>query len=118
LEEVAIHSLTDRITVIPLTPAVSGINLTLEDPRITAMVREAAELFDLLIIDMGPIGSANRRLFESGPHCPVDATIIVRDLRSTPAEPTFTIGARLRSAGVKSVGIVENFVPRSLAASS
>jgi len=118
LEEVAIHSLADRVTVIPLTAAIADQPIELEDQRVTALVRGAAELFDLVIIDMGPIGTTNRKLFESGTHCPIDAAIIIRDLRASPAEPTFTIGARLRSSGVKSVGIVENFAPRVATAGS
>jgi|GEM_PF-3028630 len=118
LEEVAIHSLADRVTVIPLTAAIADQSIELEDQRVTALVRGAAELFDLVIIDMGPIGTTQRKLFESGTHCPIDAAIIIRDLRAAPAEPTFTIGARLRSSGVKSVGIVENFAPRAATASS
>ena len=77
------------------------------------MVREASQIFDLLVFDMGPIGSAARRMFETGDQCPLDASIIVRDLRLKPAESMHTIGARLRSAGVKSVGIIENFVTRA-----
>jgi hypothetical protein len=58
---------------------------------------------------MGPVGSSERRMFEAGVRCPVDAAIVVRDLRVTGEESEYAIGARLRAAGVKSVGIVENF---------
>lgn len=117
LDEVAVHSIRDRITVIPLLRSPGIKEFELNDRRVTELIRMAAEQFDLLLIDMGPLGTADRRMFESGENCPSDAAIIVHDLGAKPAEPAPTIGARLRAAGFKSVGIVENFVPRELALS-
>lgn len=108
LEEVAVYSLADRFAALPLSAAKGG-RLQLHDPRVTSFIHELGDMFDLVIIDMGPLGGLERRMFEAGNHCPIDAAIIVRDLRATSEDGEYAIGARLRAAGVKSVGIVENF---------
>ncbi|MFM2096751.1 MAG: hypothetical protein RIS70_3875, partial [Planctomycetota bacterium] len=108
LEEVSVYSIADRITAIPLAPSLVD-RLPLDDARVTTFVQQLTDYFDLIVVDMGPVGSSERRMFEAGVRCPVDAAIVVRDLRVTGEESEYAIGARLRAAGVKSVGIVENF---------
>lgn len=108
LEEVSVYSIADRITAIPLARSLAD-RLPLDDPRVTTFVQQLTDYFDLVVVDMGPVGSSERRMFEAGVRCPVDAAIVVRDLRVTDEENEYAIGARLRAAGVKSVGIVENF---------
>jgi Mrp family chromosome partitioning ATPase len=109
LEEAAIYAVDERMTLFPLETQSRGEPLRLSDPRVTKLVHDIASRFDLLIIDMGPIAHGDRRLFAAGKVCPVDAAVVVRDVRSTTEEQTQTIVQRLVDMGVEAVGIAENF---------
>jgi Mrp family chromosome partitioning ATPase len=110
LSEAAVKSLADNITVLPLETSAAGRSLSLADPRVTATVRAAAATFELLILDLGPIGPGEELVFPPGERCPLDAAIVVRDLRFATAAESEAIGRRLQDAGVEAVGIAENFV--------
>ena len=73
-------------------------------------MRAAAATFDLVIVDLGPIGPGERIAFPPGEACPLDATIVVRDLRFASVTESHEVGERLYDAGVEAVGIAENFV--------
>jgi Mrp family chromosome partitioning ATPase len=109
LEEAAIHAVEERLTLFPLETQSRGEPLRLSDPRVTKLVHDIASRFDLLIIDMGPIANDDRRLFAAGKVCPIDAAVVVRDLRSTTDEQTLAVVRRLTDLGVEAVGIAENF---------
>jgi Mrp family chromosome partitioning ATPase len=109
LSEAAVKSLADNITVLPLETSAAGRSLSLADPRVTATVRAAAATFELLILDLGPIGPGEALAFPPGERCPLDAAIVVRDLRFATAAESEAIGQGLQDAGVEAVGIAENF---------
>jgi Mrp family chromosome partitioning ATPase len=70
-----------------------------------------AQSHDLVIIDLGPLPGGGDPIFASDEPAPLDAAIVLRDLRyATPAE-TKAIGERLHASGVEAIGIAENFVP-------
>src|SRR5207244_6562981 len=81
LSEAAVKSLTDNITVLPLESSAATRSLSLADPRVTATIRAAAASFELLILDLGPLGAGAEVAFPPGEGCPLDAAIVVRDLR-------------------------------------
>jgi Mrp family chromosome partitioning ATPase len=110
LEEAAIHAVREQITLFPLEPQSRGEPLRLADPRVTKLIHDIAARFDLLIIDMGPIANDDRRLFAGGKVCPLDAAVVVRDLRYTTDEQTSGVVRRLMELGVEAVGIAENFI--------
>jgi Mrp family chromosome partitioning ATPase len=110
LSEAAVKSLADHITVMPLEPSAAGRALSLADPRVTATIRAASATFELLILDLGPIGPGEELAFPPGERCPLDAAIVVRDLRFATAAESKAIGHRLQDAGIEAVGIAENFV--------
>ena len=112
LAEAAVASLDDRIVLLPLTDDATKRSFALSDARVSQLLRDAADWFDLVIIDAPSLAIAERRLFEAGTSCPIDAAIVVRDLRHTSEEQALTAAARLRASGVTSVGIAENFVER------
>ena len=91
------------------TSAARG-RLSLADPRVTATVRAAAATFELLILDMGPISPGEEMAFPPGENCPLDAAIVVRDLRFATLAESENIGHALTDAGIEAVGIAENFV--------
>jgi Mrp family chromosome partitioning ATPase len=110
LSEAAIRSLADNITVLPLEASVARTGLSLADPRVTATLRAAAATFELVIVDLGPLAASDEPLFPADEACPLDAAIVVRDLRYASAAESEDVGQRLMAAGIEAVGIAENFV--------
>jgi hypothetical protein len=110
LSEAAVKSLADDITLLPLESSLATRSLSLADPRVTATLRAAAATFELLILDLGPISASDGIAFPPGEACPLDAAIVVRDLRFATAAEGIAVGQALADAGVEAVGIAENFV--------
>jgi Mrp family chromosome partitioning ATPase len=110
LSEAAVKSLADRLTVLPLEVTASSAPLSLADPRVTATLRATAATFDLVIVDLGPLGSGSEPLFPTGENCPLDAAVVVRDTRFASVNESRVVGDRLYEAGIEAVGIAENFV--------
>jgi Mrp family chromosome partitioning ATPase len=113
LSEAAIKSLEDKITVLPLDASAAASSLSLADPRVTATLRALNATFDLVILDLGPLTPGNEPLFPAGEACPVDAAVVVRDLRYASLSEAQAIGSRLHAAGLEAVGIAENFVSQN-----
>ncbi len=110
LSETAIRSLADNITMLPLEASAARTGLSLADSRVTATLRAAAATFELVIVDLGPLAASDEPLFPADEACPIDAAIVVRDLRYASAAESEDIGQRLMAAGIEAVGIAENFV--------
>jgi Mrp family chromosome partitioning ATPase len=110
LSEAAVKSIADRLTVLPLEVSTSTAKLSLADPRVTATLRATAATFDLVIVDMGPLGGTAEPLFPPGESCPLDAAVVVRDVRYSLVNDSRAAGDRLYDAGIEAVGIAENFV--------
>lgn len=110
LSEAAIKSIQDGVTVLPLESALVTRGLSLADPRVTATIRAAAATFELLILDLGPIGSGEHLAFPPGEPSPLDAAIVVRDLRFATATESGSLCEALQDSGIEAVGIAENFV--------
>lgn len=118
LSEAAIKSLEDNVTVLPLELTAIRRSLSLADARVTATLRAAASTFDLVIVDLGPLTPGEQLTFPPGESCPLDAVIVVRDLRFATATESQDVGERIYEAGVEAVGIAENFVEDSSAVPS
>ena len=112
LAEAAIKSLEDNLTVLPLDVSTAATPLSLADPRLTKTLREAANSFDLLVLDLGPTSAGSDSLFPADEPPPADAAIVVRDLRYSTSAESQSIGERLSLSGIEAVGIAENFVPQ------
>jgi Mrp family chromosome partitioning ATPase len=110
LSEAAIKSLADNLTVLPLESSAATRSLSLADPRVTATIRAASATFELLILDLGPHAAGETIGFPTGEACPLDAAIVIRDLRFATQADSEAIGQMLLTAGVEAVGIAENFV--------
>lgn len=110
LSEAAIASLEDGICLFPLTADVLDSPIGLEDSRVSQLLRSVADQFDLVILDGGPVGGEEGRMFEVGEGCPIDAAIVVRDLRLTDVGALNQVVSRWRKAGIDAVGVAENFV--------
>ncbi len=109
LEEVAVHSIDDQITLVPLVEPLDQDELPLNDDRIANMLTELSESFDLVIVDMGHMSSPNNLMQTLADRGIINAAIAVIDYRSTTPQRIETCIRRIRQAGVSSVGLVENF---------
>jgi Mrp family chromosome partitioning ATPase len=108
LQEAAVTSVEDRLTLFPLTGKES-VDISPGDGRLIMFVRRISAHYPLVIIDTGPLGPDETQLFESESACPIDTAIVVRDLRSTGEQAALATAERLQLGGVQAVGIAENF---------
>lgn len=104
VEEVAIHSLRDRVTFIPLLPPNGDTAATAAEVEL--VVDQLRERFDLVVID-GPI-EAGVVVDHSRA---IDTALIVRDVRQSTAPQVNRLSYRLRERGIQGVGVVENRCP-------
>jgi Mrp family chromosome partitioning ATPase len=116
LAEAAVVSLDDHITLFPLS-ADHRIP-SLSDPTVSDVFRFLSKRFDLVIIDSGAIPSGDALVFESGEACPVQAGMVVRDIRRSTEVETLVTASRLKSLGIEAIGIAENFTHQSQARSA
>ena len=111
LGEAAITSLEHAVTLLPLCDSVAQGTTALSDPRVSALIRDVAASVDLVVLDLGVVANTADQRFELGANGPVDAAIVVRDMRHTPASQTLAVAALLKESGVNAVGIAENYAP-------
>jgi Mrp family chromosome partitioning ATPase len=108
LNEAAVSSLEDGLTLFPLTGS-EDLEAIAGDAQLTGVLRTIAAHFPLVIIDTGPLGSDDRHPFATGEDCPIDTAIVVRDLRNTTEKKALATAELLQRSGVPAVGIAENF---------
>ncbi len=109
LEEVAVHSIEDQVTLVPLLSPVSSNELASDDNRIALMLQELADSFDLVIVDMGAMASARNLVSSMGQQGVISAAVAVVDYRNSAPQLIESCLRRLRQAGIASIGLVENF---------
>lgn len=109
LEEIAIHSIEDGLTLIPLTANESSPKLAHIDRYIAAVLERLRESFDLIVIDATYINSLDNRLIGTESNETIDAMILVTDGRIEDQQRMETAIRRIKNMGISSVGIVENF---------
>jgi Mrp family chromosome partitioning ATPase len=107
IAETAIKSLADKLTFYPLEPAA---DLSLTDARVSKAWQQIAQRHTLVILDLGPAGSGDTPIFATTEPPPVDAVVIVRDIRRTSLDQVHALAQRLHKQGIDAVGMAENFV--------
>ena len=105
LAEVSIRSLEDGILLLPLLDEAKTSTLSLSDDRVTHILTEVRQSYDVVILDAGPSESAGEPSHTSS----LDAAIVVWDRRRRKLEEAEAVARRLSSTGVQAVGIAENF---------
>jgi Mrp family chromosome partitioning ATPase len=108
LSEVAVQSLEDRLTIVPLRCDLPAGPDASRDRAAAAIARLTAE-HELLIIDAGPMFTAARHWFDQPTAKGIDGALVVRDLRTVTDEQLTDVVERLESRGIRIVGIAENF---------
>ena len=109
LEEVAIHSVEDEVTLVPLVQPVHETEIASDDSRIAYMLQELSDYFDLVIVDMGHMESAKSLVSGLGQQGIINAVVTVVDNRISSRERIESCLRRIRRSGISSVGLVENF---------
>jgi hypothetical protein len=109
LEEVAVRSIEDRITVFPLTSVVSAQQLHANLHRMSKTVKRIASAFDIVLLDSNRLNLEQRELVGVSQETIVDAAIVVVDTELSIKEKVDTAVSILQGMGITSVGIVENF---------
>lgn len=109
LEEAAIHSIEDRITLLPLQMRPQGAPLAPDHVKVQGVLRRLAASFDLVIIDSQHLGHPTGRLMGCGIDSPIDAAILVVDSNYQSEDGIEDSLRALARIGINSVGIVENF---------
>ncbi len=109
VEEVAIHSVEDEVTLVPLVQPVHETEIASDDNRIAYMLQELSDYFDLVIVDMGHMESAKSLVSGLGQQGIINAVVTVVDNRISSRARIESCLRRIRRSGISSVGLVENF---------
>ncbi len=109
VEEVAVHSVEDEVTLVPLVQPVHETEIASDDNRVAFMLQELSDYFDLVIVDMGHMESAKSLISGLGQQGIINAVVTVVDNRISSREGIESCLRRIRRSGISNVGIVENF---------
>jgi Mrp family chromosome partitioning ATPase len=109
LDEAAVHSVSDHLTVFPLGAPDRQSPLDWSSPEILELFQSLRPHFDLIVLDLGPLTEVLRRGLQGGGDGPLDGTILLRDVRITGADQVLLIARELHQAGLPIVGVVDNF---------
>jgi Mrp family chromosome partitioning ATPase len=108
LNEVAVASIEDHLTLIPLSGS-EHAEIAAGDRRLISLLRKISAHFPLVVVDAGPVSSWESHLFDGDEVCPVDTAIVVRDLRNTSEQEAMATAQGLQRSGIQAVGVAENF---------
>ncbi|RMF39396.1 MAG: hypothetical protein D6753_13880 [Planctomycetota bacterium] len=109
VEDAAVHSIDDQVTLVPLLAAVPPAELDVFDPRIVRMFQQLTDSFDLVIVDVGSMESDRSLMTSLGRQGMINAVATVVDRRAAEAPRIEACIRRLRRCGIQSIGLVENF---------
>jgi len=109
LEEVAVHAISDSITLFPLTEAVLPQQVHANLHRMSKLIRRISTAFDLVVLDGGRLHLDQRYLIGVSSERVVDAAVVVFDTELSIKEKIDSAISILQSLGLSSIGLVENF---------
>lgn len=109
VEEVAVHSLADGFTVVPLVAPQMADPPRPSAAATAALLDRLREAFDLVIIDTGNIGCDGGWIPGAEQSGMIDAALVVEDARGDDPNAQQACLQRLRRLGIENIGIVENF---------
>jgi Mrp family chromosome partitioning ATPase len=104
IREIAVQAVEDGVTLIPLMPP--GVRPAATAFELVQLMDLLKSNFELIILD-GPT-SLSPALYQCV--AKVDSAVVVRDMKQTNDRSVAELSNRLRSGGVRGVGVVENFV--------
>ncbi len=109
LEDVAVHSIDDQLTVFPLKPRGGRPGLLASDSRIADILSELSSSFELVVVDASKMNSSGNVVSGLADMQIFDAAIIVVDRRNSNVQRVEETVEAVQMTGIESVGIVDNF---------
>ncbi|MCY2983461.1 MAG: P-loop NTPase [Planctomycetota bacterium] len=109
LNEIAIHSISDNMTLFPLTSVVSQQQMHANLHRMAKLIRRISTAFDMVFIDANRLNLEQRDMVGVAQESIVDAAIVVVDTELSIKEKVDTAVSILQGMGISSIGLVENF---------
>ncbi len=109
LEEVAVHSIDDQLTVLPLKPRGTRPGLLASDSRIADILNDLSDCFELVIVDCSKTSSSGNVITGLAHTKIFDAAIVVVDRRDGEADRVEDAVRMIQQTGIESIGIVDNF---------
>lgn len=109
LEEVAVRSVEDNLTVFPLTSVIAPQQLHANLSRVAKFIKRIADAHDIVFLDSHRLNLEQRDLAGVAQDCCVDAAVVVVDTELSIKEKVDTAICILQGMGVASIGLVENF---------
>jgi Mrp family chromosome partitioning ATPase len=110
LDEAAIQSVEDGITVFPFSVTNTTLNLAADHPKVRDMLLKIAHSFDLVILDCNQLGTGQGKILGAGRDGVVDAAILVVDGQNDREDLVSYAMERIQQLGIESIGLVENCV--------
>jgi Mrp family chromosome partitioning ATPase len=107
LEEIAVHSVDDQVTLIPLLERLNSPELN--EHNVAMMLQELSQSFDLVIVDLGHMSAQRNLVRKLGELGVINAVVAVVDRRLSSPERIEICLRQIRQTGVASIGLVENF---------
>lgn len=109
LEEIAVHSVSDNVTLFPLTSTLSQEQVHVNLLRISKLIRRISTAFDLVVLDSSRLNLDQRDLAGVSSDSAVDAAVVVVDSELSIKEKIDSAISILQTMGLGSIGLVENF---------
>jgi len=109
LQDIAVHSIADGITLFPLTSVISHQQVHSNLHRMAKLVRRISNAFDIVFIDGNRLNLEQRYLIGAAQENVVDAAIVVVDTELSIKEKVDSAVSILQAMGISSIGLVENF---------
>jgi len=107
LEEIAVHSVDDQVTLVPLLARLSAPQLN--EQNMAKMLSELSQSFDLVVVDLGNMATSRNLVTALGDLGAINAVVAVVDRRNSSAERIESCLRQIRQTGIASIGLVENF---------
>jgi Mrp family chromosome partitioning ATPase len=107
LEEIAVHSVDDQVTLVPLLARLSAPQLN--EQNMAKMLSELSQSFDLVVVDLGHMASSRNLVTSLGDLGAINAVVAVVDRRNNSADAIESCLRQIRQTGIASIGLVENF---------
>lgn len=108
-EEVAVHSVEDGFTVLPLAAPDAAKGMRPSAAATTKMLAQLSSAFDLIVIDTANVNVVGGWMPGADAPCMIDAALVIQDLRQDDADAMQACLRRLNKIGIENVGLVENF---------
>jgi Mrp family chromosome partitioning ATPase len=108
-EEVAVHSVEDRFTVLPLATCDQAAGRRPDTAATAHMIDRLRDHFDIVLIDAANVNVIGGWIPGTDGTCQIDAALVIQDARQPDEDAMQACLRRLQKLGIENLGLVENF---------